>query len=75
VETVWNRSLQLTMDRFRELPEYITSRAEALCGSLIYGLETGIDLASVKNDWQIHRANTILSSVLRTVLTRHKRNY
>ncbi|KAH7190647.1 hypothetical protein BKA60DRAFT_472139 [Fusarium oxysporum] len=32
------------------LPEYFTSRAEELCGSLIYGLEPEIDLASVKDD-------------------------
>ncbi|KNB04586.1 hypothetical protein FOXG_06642 [Fusarium oxysporum f. sp. lycopersici 4287] len=49
-ETVSNGSLQLTMDKFRELPEYFTSRAEELCGSLMYGLEPEIDLASVKDD-------------------------
>jgi hypothetical protein len=38
------------MDKFRELPEYFTSRAEELCGSLMYGLEPDIDLASVKDD-------------------------
>ncbi|KAK2684922.1 hypothetical protein QWA68_016528 [Fusarium oxysporum] len=49
-ETVSNGSLQLTMEKFRELPEYFTSRAEELCGSLMYGLEPEIDLASVKDD-------------------------
>jgi hypothetical protein len=49
-ETVSNGSLQLTMDKFRALPVYFTSRAEELCGSLMYGLEPDIDLASVKDD-------------------------
>ncbi|SCO92411.1 uncharacterized protein FRV6_16539 [Fusarium oxysporum] len=49
-ETISNGSLQLTMDKFRELPEYFTSQAEELCGSLMYGLEPEIDLASVKDD-------------------------
>ncbi|KAJ9419856.1 hypothetical protein QL093DRAFT_2639624 [Fusarium oxysporum] len=39
-ETVSNGSLQLTMDKF----------PEELCGSLMYGLEPEIDLASVKDD-------------------------
>ncbi|RKK44817.1 hypothetical protein BFJ69_g18292, partial [Fusarium oxysporum] len=49
-ETVSNGSLKLTMDKFRELPEYFTSRAEELCGSLMYGLEPEVDLVSVKDD-------------------------
>ncbi|RFN46146.1 hypothetical protein FIE12Z_9605 [Fusarium flagelliforme] len=49
-ETVSTGSLQLTMDKFRALPEYFTSRAEELCSSLMYGLEPEIDLASVKDD-------------------------
>ncbi|PCD22310.1 hypothetical protein AU210_016099 [Fusarium oxysporum f. sp. radicis-cucumerinum] len=49
-ETVSNGSLKLTMDKFRELPGYFTSRAEELCGSLMFGLEPEIDLASVKDD-------------------------
>ncbi|RBA11859.1 hypothetical protein FPRO05_14175 [Fusarium proliferatum] len=49
-ETVSSGSVKLTMDKFCELPEYFTSRAEELCGSLMYGLEPEIDLASVKDD-------------------------
>ncbi|KAF5573398.1 hypothetical protein FPANT_12395 [Fusarium pseudoanthophilum] len=49
-ETVSNGSLQLTTDKFRKLPECFTSRAEELCGSLMYDLEPEIGLASVKDD-------------------------
>ncbi|KAG4279200.1 hypothetical protein FPRO04_13651 [Fusarium proliferatum] len=49
-ETVSSGSVKLTMDKFRELPEYFNSRAEELCGNLMYGLEPEIELASVKDD-------------------------
>jgi hypothetical protein len=38
------------MHKFCELPECFTSRAEELCGSLMYDLKPEINLASVKDD-------------------------
>ena len=38
------------MDQFKQLPEYFISQAEKLCADLLYGLESNVVLADLKDD-------------------------
>ena len=40
----------LSMDQFKQLPEYFISQAEKLCADLLYGLESNVVLADLRDD-------------------------
>ncbi|PCD21767.1 hypothetical protein AU210_015570 [Fusarium oxysporum f. sp. radicis-cucumerinum] len=41
---------QLTMDKFRQIPDYFISRAEEICDKLMIDIRPDIDLAAMKDD-------------------------
>jgi hypothetical protein len=41
---------QLTMDKFRQIPDYFISRAEEICDKLMFDIKPDIDLAAMKDD-------------------------
>ncbi|EGU72775.1 hypothetical protein FOXB_16716, partial [Fusarium oxysporum f. sp. conglutinans Fo5176] len=41
---------QLTMDKFRQIPNYFISRAEEICDKLMFDIRPDIDLAAMKDD-------------------------
>ncbi|EXK77216.1 hypothetical protein FOQG_18067 [Fusarium oxysporum f. sp. raphani 54005] len=41
---------QLTMDKFRQIPDYFISRAEEICNKLMFDIKPDIDLAAMKDD-------------------------
>ncbi|KAM5528226.1 hypothetical protein FOXYSP1_19495 [Fusarium oxysporum f. sp. phaseoli] len=41
---------QLTMDKFRQIPDYFISRAEEICDKLMFDIRPDIDLAAMKDD-------------------------
>ncbi|EWZ78605.1 hypothetical protein FOWG_17175 [Fusarium oxysporum f. sp. lycopersici MN25] len=41
---------QLTMDKFRQIPDYFISRAEEICDKLMFNIKPDIDLAAIKDD-------------------------
>ncbi|CVL09097.1 uncharacterized protein FMAN_14260 [Fusarium mangiferae] len=41
---------QLTMDKFRQIPDYFISRAEEICDKLMFDIKPDIDLAAIKDD-------------------------
>jgi hypothetical protein len=50
-ETVfYGDEFSVTMSRFRGLVEYFLSQAEVLCTSLLFGLNSAVDLTQVKDD-------------------------
>ncbi|EXK76874.1 hypothetical protein FOQG_18395 [Fusarium oxysporum f. sp. raphani 54005] len=41
---------QLTMDKFRQIPDYFISRAEEICDKLMFDIKPDFDLAMMKDD-------------------------
>ncbi|RBR24099.1 uncharacterized protein FIESC28_03098 [Fusarium coffeatum] len=41
---------QLTMDKFRQIPDYFISKAEEICDKLMFDIKPDIDLAAIKDD-------------------------
>ncbi|KAJ0132765.1 Pogo transposable element with ZNF domain protein [Fusarium oxysporum f. sp. albedinis] len=49
-ETIRHGDFQLTMDKFRQVPDYFISQAEEICDKLMFDLKPDIDLAMIKDD-------------------------
>ncbi|SCO92533.1 uncharacterized protein FRV6_16661 [Fusarium oxysporum] len=49
-EIVRYGDFQLTMEKFRQIPDYFISRAEEICDKLMFDIKPDIDLAAMKDD-------------------------
>ncbi|KAH7231629.1 uncharacterized protein BKA55DRAFT_712855, partial [Fusarium redolens] len=49
-ETIRCGDFQLTMDKFRQVPDYFISQAEEICDKLMFDLKPEIDLTTIKDD-------------------------
>ncbi|KAH7463312.1 hypothetical protein FOMA001_g18009 [Fusarium oxysporum f. sp. matthiolae] len=49
-ETIRYGDFQLSMDKFRQIPDYFISRAEEICDKLMFDIKPDIGLAMMKDD-------------------------
>jgi hypothetical protein len=49
-EVIRYGDFQLTMEKFRQVPDYFISRAEEICDNLMFDLKPDIDLTTVKDN-------------------------